>query len=178
GAPGRAGVRRRALRGRLGAAGRRARDAVRTRSRPGAGVAASRPVGARRHRMDGRGGSRPRGRDPGLPLRRPRGRAARPGGAARHRRRPLAGGPSGDLSPRPAHPRAHPARGRDPLVPAVGLAPAVSRARLSPRGPKRSPWPWLRYGLGRLLQVTGLLVTLVAATAFFGTSSTVAMLRM
>jgi len=34
------------------------------------------------------------------------------------------------------------------------------------------------YGLGRLLQVTGLVVTLVAATAFFGTPSTVAMLRM
>ena len=34
------------------------------------------------------------------------------------------------------------------------------------------------YMLGRVLQVTGLMVTLVAATAFFGTSSTVAMLRM
>jgi hypothetical protein len=34
------------------------------------------------------------------------------------------------------------------------------------------------YLLGRTLQVTGLLVTLVAATAFFGTPSTVAMLRM
>jgi len=38
--------------------------------------------------------------------------------------------------------------------------------------------PWLLYGLGRLLQVTGLVVTLVAATAFFGTPSTVRMLRM
>jgi hypothetical protein len=38
--------------------------------------------------------------------------------------------------------------------------------------------PWLLYALGRLLQVTGLVVTLVAATAFFGTPSTVAMLRM
>ena len=37
---------------------------------------------------------------------------------------------------------------------------------------------WALYGLGRLLQVTGLVVTLVAATAFFGTASTVAMLRM
>lgn len=37
---------------------------------------------------------------------------------------------------------------------------------------------WTVYGLGRLLQVTGLLVTLVAATAFFGTPSTLAMLRM
>jgi hypothetical protein len=54
----------------------------------------------------------------------------------------------------------------------------VSRARLTPRGPKPSLWPWLRYMLGRLLQVTGLLVTLVAATAFFGTPSTIAMLRM
>ena len=34
------------------------------------------------------------------------------------------------------------------------------------------------YWLGRLLQVTGLVVTLVAATAFFGTPSTIAMLRM
>ena len=38
--------------------------------------------------------------------------------------------------------------------------------------------PWLLYVLGRVLQVTGLVVTLVAATAFFGTPSTVAMLRM
>jgi hypothetical protein len=34
------------------------------------------------------------------------------------------------------------------------------------------------YIFGRVLQVTGLVVTLVAATAFFGTPSTVAMLRM
>jgi hypothetical protein len=40
------------------------------------------------------------------------------------------------------------------------------------------PGPWIRYVLGRLLQITGLLVTLVAATAFFGTPSTLAMLRM
>jgi hypothetical protein len=37
---------------------------------------------------------------------------------------------------------------------------------------------WALYALGRLLQVTGLVVTLVAATAFFGTPSTTAMLRM
>jgi hypothetical protein len=37
---------------------------------------------------------------------------------------------------------------------------------------------WLAYYLGRVLQVTGLVVTLVAATAFFGTPSTLAMLRM
>ncbi|HVD76306.1 MAG TPA: hypothetical protein VNH43_01790 [Vicinamibacteria bacterium] len=43
---------------------------------------------------------------------------------------------------------------------------------------KGRSWSWLLYGLGRLLQVTGLVVTLVAATAFFGTASTVAMLRM
>ena len=38
----------------------------------------------------------------------------------------------------------------------------------------RSPrvGPWLLYLLGRILQVTGLVVTLVAATAFFGTPST------
>lgn len=34
------------------------------------------------------------------------------------------------------------------------------------------------YVLGLILQVTGLVVTLVAATAFFGTPSTLAMLRM
>jgi len=43
---------------------------------------------------------------------------------------------------------------------------------------KGRSWSWLLYGLGRLLQVTGLVVTLVAATAFFGTPSTAAMLRM
>ncbi len=43
---------------------------------------------------------------------------------------------------------------------------------------KGPAWPWIRYGLGRLLQVTGLMVTLVAGTAFFGTPSTIAMLRM
>lgn len=36
----------------------------------------------------------------------------------------------------------------------------------------------MRYYLGRLLQVTGLIVTLVSVTAFFGTPSTTAMLRM
>ncbi len=34
------------------------------------------------------------------------------------------------------------------------------------------------YYLGRVLQVAGLLITLVAATAFFGTPSTLTMLRM
>ena len=43
---------------------------------------------------------------------------------------------------------------------------------------KGSPWRQAVYWLGRLLQVTGLVVTLVAATAFFGTPDTVAMLRM
>jgi len=37
---------------------------------------------------------------------------------------------------------------------------------------------WGLYILGRILQVTGLVITLVAATAFFGTPSTIAMLRM
>lgn len=47
-------------------------------------------------------------------------------------------------------------------------------------GAARSPrlGSWLLYVLGRVLQVAGLTVTLVAATAFFGTPSTVAMLRM
>jgi hypothetical protein len=51
------------------------------------------------------------------------------------------------------------------------------RPRLKPRE-QASAWPWLRHYLGRLLQVLGLITTLVAATAFFGTPSTIAMLRM
>jgi hypothetical protein len=51
------------------------------------------------------------------------------------------------------------------------------RARLSPKRGENTP-AWRRYLLGRFLQVTGLMVTLVSATAFFGTPSTVAMLRM
>ena len=39
-------------------------------------------------------------------------------------------------------------------------------------------WAWALWYLGRVLQVSGLLITLVAATAFFGTPSTLAMLRM
>ncbi len=52
------------------------------------------------------------------------------------------------------------------------------RARLKPPPAKRSAWPWVRYFFGRLLQVTGLMITLVAATQFFGSDSTTAMLRM
>jgi hypothetical protein len=53
------------------------------------------------------------------------------------------------------------------------------RARLTPRRRGRGEaWPWIRYYVGRLFQVTGLVVTLVAATNFFGTPSTIAMLRM
>lgn len=53
------------------------------------------------------------------------------------------------------------------------------RTRLRPRNDaKGAIGPWLVYFLGRVLQVAGLMVTLVAATAFFGTPSTVAMLRM
>lgn len=57
-----------------------------------------------------------------------------------------------------------------------GLAAGV-RPRLRP-GARRSAWPWIRHALGRTLQVAGLMITLVAATAYFGTPSTVAMLRM
>lgn len=51
----------------------------------------------------------------------------------------------------------------------------MKRAR---KGKSVTTGAWVRYGFGRLLQITGLLVTLVAATAFFGTPSTLAMLRM
>ena len=53
------------------------------------------------------------------------------------------------------------------------------RTRLRPR---RNNKPrvrlWLIYFLGRVLQVAGLMVTLVAATAFFGTPSITSMLKM
>ena len=52
------------------------------------------------------------------------------------------------------------------------------RVRLGPRRSSGSRAAWVRYSLGRVFQVTGLLVTLVAGTAFFGTPSTIAMLRM
>ena len=53
------------------------------------------------------------------------------------------------------------------------------RTRLRPRSDSRPALGrWLLYFLGRVLQVAGLMVTLVAATAFFGTPSTIAMLRM
>jgi hypothetical protein len=51
------------------------------------------------------------------------------------------------------------------------------RARLRARKRGGSRAAWARYYFGRLLQITGLVLTLVAATAFFGTPSTVAMLR-
>jgi hypothetical protein len=54
---------------------------------------------------------------------------------------------------------------------------APVRPRLSPES-KAGAWVSMLYLLGRVLQVTGLVVTLVAATAFFGTPSTIAMLRM
>ena len=62
------------------------------------------------------------------------------------------------------------------MVRAHGVAASV-RPRLSPKA-KASAWTPVLYLLGRVLQVTGLVVTLVAATAFFGTPSTIAMLRM
>lgn len=54
------------------------------------------------------------------------------------------------------------------------------RTRLRPRAQRSQgvSRAWLLYFFGRLLQVIGLMTTLVAATAFFGTPSTIAMLRM
>jgi hypothetical protein len=52
------------------------------------------------------------------------------------------------------------------------------RAGLKPRAPRYRAGRWLLYLLGRLLQVTGLVIVLVAATAFFGSQDTTAMLRM
>jgi len=52
------------------------------------------------------------------------------------------------------------------------------RPALRPRARSGSRGRWLLYYAGRLLQVAGLVVALVAATAFFGTQSTTAMLKM
>ncbi len=52
------------------------------------------------------------------------------------------------------------------------------RAHRMAQAVKTQPGRWALYYFGRVLEVTGLLVTLVAATAFFGTPSTLAMLRM
>jgi len=52
------------------------------------------------------------------------------------------------------------------------------RVRTNSRRKSKSGNGWyLLYILGRTMQVTGLITTLVAATAFFGTRDTVAMLR-
>ena len=56
---------------------------------------------------------------------------------------------------------------------------ASMRARLRTRGSRGgSAGSWALYSLGRLLQVTGLTITFVAATAFFFSSSITAMLKM
>lgn len=53
------------------------------------------------------------------------------------------------------------------------------RARLRQRRPSSlGATRWAVYVLGRLLQVTGLLITLLAATAYFGSPNITAMLKM
>jgi hypothetical protein len=52
------------------------------------------------------------------------------------------------------------------------------RTRLKARKKAPGNLAVLRYYAGRFLQVLGLVTTLFAATAFFGTSSTIAMLQM
>ena len=52
------------------------------------------------------------------------------------------------------------------------------RTRLKARKTAGSRGAWARYYVGRLLQITGLVTTLVAATAFFGSSSLTAMLKL
>jgi hypothetical protein len=52
------------------------------------------------------------------------------------------------------------------------------RPSLKPREARPSVGRYALYVLGRILQVAGLVAGLVAATAFFGTPSTIAMLRM
>jgi hypothetical protein len=55
---------------------------------------------------------------------------------------------------------------------------AAMKPRLKAKASGPSALAWMRYYLGRFLQVVGLMLTLVAMTAFFGSPSTVAMLRM
>jgi hypothetical protein len=52
------------------------------------------------------------------------------------------------------------------------------RAKLRSSLKKPGAGAWALFYLGRFLQVLGLVITLFAATAFFGTPSTIAMLRM
>jgi predicted Abi (CAAX) family protease len=52
------------------------------------------------------------------------------------------------------------------------------RVRTNARKKRGGAGLWLLYMLGRTMQVAGLLITLIAATQFFGTKSTIAMLRM
>jgi hypothetical protein len=52
------------------------------------------------------------------------------------------------------------------------------RPRLKPRPAGPSAWRIALYYLGRLLQISGLLITLVAATQYFGTRHMTAMLNM
>lgn len=52
------------------------------------------------------------------------------------------------------------------------------RTRLKPKAKEPSLWAVARYYAGRFMMVLGLVTTLFAATAFFGTPSTIAMLRM
>lgn len=52
-----------------------------------------------------------------------------------------------------------------------------ARARTQTHRRGGSGAAWARYAVGRLLQIVGLLVTLLAATAYFGTPRTSAMLR-
>ena len=52
------------------------------------------------------------------------------------------------------------------------------RVRTNARKKAKNANAWyVAYLLGRIMQVTGLLTTLLAATAYFGTKDTVAMLR-
>ena len=122
---------------------------------------------------------RPPGRDPRLPLL----GASRPGPGRRTPWRPSSG-TSGGPRTRPCVPHGRPTSVR---LPREDVSRWFGRTRLeapsedAPARPERRRargGPGLRYYLGRLLQITGLLVTLVAATAFFGTPSLTAMLKM
>jgi hypothetical protein len=71
------------------------------------------------------------------------------------------------------------ARGRRGALVRPRRLEAPLRARLKPRrAGKPSPARLALYALGRFLQVTGLLITLLAATAYFGSPNITAMLKM
>jgi hypothetical protein len=147
-------------------------------SRPVARGAAARAGGARERRLARDGRARAAGGDARVSLLGARRRASVARADGRDRRGSDEGDSSHAVSTRKADAGARAGGRRGALVRPLRLAAPV-RARLRPR---RASGPSMRrlalYALGRFLQVTGLLVTLMAATAYFGSPNITAMLKL